>query len=85
MWNCMVELKIACLANSSALSFPGIPMWLGIHVKMTDLLCSWCCFSRLIMDVIKFMFSFSLICCKAWREDKESVCIATGPLSLEME
>ena len=31
----MKGAEIACLASSSALSFPAMPMWLGIQFKVT--------------------------------------------------
>ena len=64
-------------ANSSALSFPGIPMWLGIQLRVTFLPTVLCCRRSVLMLYIRCVFSFCLVLCSVNKADLESVCIVT--------
>ena len=64
------------LASSSALSFPGIPVWAGIHCKVTSM---WCLLIRLWMAHTKFVISLvtSVPVSKVWSVDRLSVKMTT--------
>ena len=53
--------EMACLASSSALLFPAMPMWLGIQFRVTGLPWSLCCCSSASMKWSRFRFSFGFL------------------------
>nr|WP_293122467.1 amino acid adenylation domain-containing protein [Moorena sp. SIO4G3] len=82
---CTFSMCLVDLASSSALSFPGIPMWLGIQLIVTCLFVFLCWYSKYLMSKIIDLFSRTFSDCRASTADLQSVCIVTGPISLDME
>ena len=66
---CTLSMYLVVLASSSAFSFTGIPMWLGIQLMCTILFVRWCCLSRCLMSVISVLLSLILYCCIACKAD----------------